>query len=156
MESDPEYVERKRASNRRNRRRARQDPVKAERMRAASREYKRRQKEADPEKVRGDARMNYALRAERAGRTLRTASTASARAPRSIRRLPAGPFREFLLTYRERWDLGSDEALAADLGIINKRVSLVIAGQPNVALDVVDRAILNARGDVRLEDLYPA
>lgn len=140
------------------------DPEHREHRRAYQREYAR-QRRRDPEKWQQEReldRIRAVAKAEEEGRTIRhiRGTVIDGTAPR----LPAAPFRAWLRAYQMATGLRGNEDTAKELGIEPKRVSVVMAGQRHVALDVVDRAILNAKVPVRvdgreillLQDLYPA
>lgn len=70
-----------------------------------------------------------------------------------MERLPAGPFRDWLLKRLEVY--GSTGQLAAACGLIERRVYGVLSGrQEFVSLDVVDRALVH-EGSTHLDELYP-
>lgn len=161
-ESDPEFVERMRVQGRERAAQYRRDPEKGARIRAASRRYHAKATAERPDEVRQSGRMEYALRAERAGRELRRrASVIDGTGPR----IPADLFRRWLQAYKRLADHPTDAALARELGITERRLRSVLSGEyENVSLDVVDRALLTApltveldgRPIVSLECLYPA
>jgi hypothetical protein len=82
-------------------------------------------------------------------------------------RIPAEPYRGWLLAYREAAHLGTNQALADALGVERRRnVSAILNREyERVAIDVVDRAVMNAtlvvyvpslgRTVATLDDLYP-
>jgi hypothetical protein len=102
-----------------------------------------------------------ALRALREGRDYRPRRyVIDGTAPR----LPSGPLRAWLVAYRLERGIAEVAALAAELGLVRRRVASLLAGeQESVTLDVVDVALSNAEAVVfldgryvlTLDDLYP-
>jgi hypothetical protein len=158
------------------------DPIRRERLREQRRRWQEAWRRANPEtyhatqarwreELKNDPeryaaflenqRMTYRLRIER--RTGRL--PAPARSPLTVPTVPLGPFRDWLLAYQVDTGLDSAVALAEELGIQERRVRYVLAEEAeNVSLDVVDRALIEARRTVEvggrtifgLEDLYPS
>lgn len=132
--------------------------VKAQR---ASRDYQRRMRREDPKRVNEDHRLNYALRQERNGKSVRHRTTV---VDFTQPRVEAWRFQAWLVAYSKARKYPSRAVLARELKIGERRIHSVLNGEyRRVALDVVDRALLNARAQVflhghwivTLEDLYP-
>jgi hypothetical protein len=130
-------------------------------MMERSRLYHQERKKREPGRVNEDNRMYYALRIERReGRSVRRLwSVIDGTAPRVL----ASPFRDWLLAYRETSELRGSDELALELGIEARRVRSVLSGESTrVTLDIVDRALTNARWSIHvwgrmvvtIDDLY--
>ena len=161
MASDPEYHRRHNRNSRAATLRMLTDPVKREQYLESHRQYQRRKRAEDAEAVNEMQRIYYALRQERQGKSVRRLRTVI---DGTLPTVPAVPFARWLAEYARATGLGSSFDIAADLGLNERRVRAVLAGeQCNVALDVVDRALLNARCHVdvngrtifTLDDLFP-
>jgi hypothetical protein len=160
MATDSGYRERHNAASRASNARWLAKPGGVERARLAAREYHRRKRQADRDGVNEQARMDYALRMERRGRPAKYHGTVI---DGTRPELPAGPFREWLAAYRRARGLGSAAELAQELGLVERRVrSQLAGGQASVSVDVVSRALTEARvvvdvggrTVVTLDDLY--
>lgn len=160
MATDPEYREAKRQRNYDSMQRWLADPENAEKARVASVRYHRERRRRDKAAVNEEARMLYALRADRDGRAVNHRATVI---DGTRPRIPAEPFREWLVAYQRLADLPSDAALARELGMTERRLRSVLAREyRNVSLDIVDKAILtgpltvelDGRPIVRLDGLY--
>jgi hypothetical protein len=131
-----------------------------EKARQSVRAYHERIRQEDPERLREESRLGYALRRERAGKPVRSPrpTVIDGTQPRIL----AGPFFDWLTAFRDLADL-PDEALARSLGMTERRLRSVLAREyERVSMDVVDRALTNAwfvvdvagRPVVRFDDLY--
>jgi hypothetical protein len=116
--------------------------------------WKRRKMQEDP---------GYFTSTRRAERKARKAARTVV-IPNTAPRLPAGPFRIWLEAYQRAWALPDAAAVARKLEICERRASGVLSGgQDSVTIDVVDRALINARLPVcvdgrtvlTIDDLYP-
>lgn len=147
---DPEYAARLRVQWRETKGRLVRDPEWKTRTREYARLWKARRRAEQPERVNEDQRMYYALRRDREGKTVNHRWTVI---DGTQPRIPAAPFRRWILSYAELAELeGNVHALARDLGIEPRRVSSLYAEEyDRVALDVVSRALTNARFIVHLD-----
>lgn len=157
------------------RRRRREDPVFAERERAARARWAaknqerlrdlrvawhRRWRAAHREEYRELQRIYYRLRAQRDGRREYAGRRRVIDGTRPER--PAGPFAEWLAVYRRVRGLSVPE-VARELGLVERRVLSLLSGdQAEVSVDVVSRALTEARvvvsvggrAIVTFDDLY--
>jgi hypothetical protein len=173
--ADPEGT---RAKEREAYERLKQDPERMAVWRDYQREYARRRREVDEEFRRRcnerDARFRARKRAEDplyfSPRRVRERSEAAAiRAAEQAAhdqaqpRIPAEPFREWLIAYMAQTDTIHVEAVASALGLVPRRVRSVLEREyERVALDIVDQALLacpfvitvNGREVITFNDLY--
>jgi hypothetical protein len=161
MESDPKFAAQLRKRERAATRRWLESPENQAKARKACLDYYYRRKASDPESINETARMGYALRQERKGRPVKSRRTVI---DGTQPRIPAEPFRKWLAAYKNLADHSTDAMLARELGITERRLRSVLAGEyQNVSLDVVDRALLSApltvtldgRAVVGIDSLYP-
>lgn len=145
---DPYLARRLKRQRRQDYLRMRADPVRLAARRRYKAEWQRNHVSTPAEKLR--AKEYRRARRVRLGLAL-VAPTASRGS--DIRTLPVAPFRRWLVAYMAQAHLEGGPAVAADLGIHERRVtSLLISSQVKVSIDVVDRALINAQGVVCLDD----
>jgi hypothetical protein len=130
--------------------------------REQERQRQRPRSEVELARLREARRALYVARLEREGKTI-TREKATGRPIAD-----AAPFRQWLQAYGELIGETAAGPIAIDLGLVERRVQSVLFGQQEqVALDVVDRALINSGPQVTLkirgrrraitsvEDLYP-
>ena len=98
-----------------------------ERLREAQRDWHRRYRAAHPEEVRELQRISYRLRAERRGIKPIAGWPKVIDGTRPEEAAP--PFVAWLRAYQRARDLPSAEALARELGLVNRRVRSLLAGE---------------------------
>lgn len=154
INADPERLKKRRASRR----------AYAARQRALVKSGEKKPTPAEIQREREVRRARWVAKQERDGRAMRLGDR-----PNGRPQLSAAPFRQWLLAYGKL--IGETDAgpIAADLGLVSRRVqSVMYEQQPEVAFDIVDRALGNSRHTVTLrinhrsvaifsvDDLYPA
>jgi hypothetical protein len=110
---------------------------------------------ADPERMelwRARHRDYQAKRRRAAGKAERPQCSPYWRDSRSrTARLPVGPFAAWLETLGDTsWEISKAT------GLPDGRIRAYLRREQRVPFDVVDRALVNAMTDTRLDDLYPA
>lgn len=136
-------------------------PENRERYRETSNAWQRRYRATHRDEVRERDRMAYRLRAERRGiKPSNWPKVIDGTRPE----VPAAPFVEWLSAYKRARDLGSASDAALELGLGDRRTRSLLSGaQASVSVDVVSRALTEARvvvsvgcrAVVTFDDLYP-